>query len=156
MGKSKQFFNLKMNKKATAIIFSSIVNIIGGMALNFQEFLMGSPATVKNLIVTLVYLVIWILILTTGTKSNSRGIIQYCNIFWGIMLFLSIVTVYVNATGASADWALPLAVLLLGQWYGINFFIEDFLTSSIIIAVISLAMLIISIRSLKATKGTSE
>lgn len=156
MGKNKQFFNLKKNKKTTVIIFLSVVNIIGGMTLNFQEFLMGSPATVKNLIVTLVYLALWILILTTGIKSNSRGIIQYCTIFWGIMLFLSIVTVYVNATGASADWALPLAVLLLGQWYGINFFMESFLTSSIIIAVISLAILIISIKSLKTTKGTSE
>lgn len=88
--------------------------------MNFQEFLMGSPATIKNMIVTFVYIVIWILVLIIGIKNKNRGIMKYCSVFWIIMMFLSILTGYVNITGAQVDWALPFAILLFGQWYGIN------------------------------------
>ncbi len=129
-----------MKNKATATIIISIVAVVGGMALNFQEFLVGSPATVKNLIVTFTYIVIWILVLRIGVKNKNRGIIMYCSVFWIITLFLSILTAYINATGTSADWALPFVVLLLGQWYGISFFAGSFLNASIIMAIISLVI----------------
>lgn len=141
-----------MENKATAKILLSIVTVIGSMALNFQEFLMGSPATVKNLIVTLLYIAIWILILAVSIKSRNRGIMKYYSVFWIITLFLAILTAYVNATGTSADWAIPFALLLLGQWYGINFFVGSFLTSSIIIGFISLLMFAAAVTSLKRTK----
>lgn len=141
-----------MKNKATTIIILSILTIIGGMALNFQEFLMGSPATLKNLIVTFVYMAIWILILAISIKSKNRGIMKYCSVFWIITLILSILMGYVNVTGASIDWALPFAILLLGQWYGINFFVRSFLTASIIMSFISLVMFTITFISLKRTK----
>lgn len=138
-----------MKNRTTATIIISIVGVIGGMALNFQEFLMGSPATVKNLIVTFAYIAIWILVLRIGIKNKNRGIMKYCSVFWIITLFLSILTGYINATGASADWALPFIVLLLGQWYGIRFFVGSFLNTSIIMAFISLVIFTTAIISLK-------
>lgn len=140
-----------MKNKATATILLSVLAIAGGMVLNFQEFLMGSPATVKNLIVTFVYIAVWILVLIIGIKNKNRGIMKYCSVFWIITLFLSILTGYVNITGAQVDWALPFAILLLGQWYGITFFVGSFLTASIITAFISLVMLVITLISHKHT-----
>ena len=141
-----------MKNKAKATIILSIATVIGGMALNFQEFLMGSPANVKNLIVTFAYIAIWILVLRIGTKSKNRGIMKYCSVFWIITLFLAILTAYINATGASADWALPFVILLLGQWYGITFFVGSFFTASIITVFISLVIFTIAVISLKRTK----
>ena len=141
-----------MKNKAKATIVISIVAVITGMALNFQEFLMGSPATIKNLIVTFAYIAICILVLRIGIKNKNRGIMKYCSAFWIITLFLSILTMYINATGASADWALPFIVLLLGQWYGIRFFVGSFLNTSIIVAFISLVMFTTAIISLKRIK----
>lgn len=140
------------NKEAKTIILL-IVTVIGSMFLNFQEFLMGSPATVKNLIVTFAYITIWILVLATSTKSNNRGIPTYYYVFWLLTLFLAILTGYVNVTGAQVDWALPLAILLLGQWYGIDFLTGSFLSTSIITAFISLVMLIAAVVSFKRTKS---
>lgn len=141
-----------MRSKATETIILSILALAGGMALNFQEFLMGSPANIKNLIVTFLYITIWILILIIGVKNKNRGILRYCSVFWAIMLFIAILTGYVNVTGAQVDWALPFAILLLGQWYGINFFVGSFLTTSIITASISLIMFTTTVISFKRTK----
>lgn len=136
----------------TAIILS-IAAVIGGMVLNFHEFLMGSPATVKNVVVTVAYIAIWILISRIGVKYKNRGFIKYCSIFWIITFFFAIVIMFVNTTGALAVWALLPIILLLGQWYGITFFIRGFLIESIIIAFISLAASIILLIALKRTKS---
>ncbi|MCT8138433.1 hypothetical protein H1D32_12170 [Anaerobacillus sp. CMMVII] len=130
-------------------ILLAIIIIIVGIILNFSEFSMGSPATMKNLIVTFVYFAIWVLVITIGAKSKSRGTMRYYSVFWLITLFFSIITGYVNVAEVNVDWAIPFVILFLTQWYGINFFVESFLTSSIIIAFISLIMFITTIVSLK-------
>ncbi len=141
-----------MKNKATTVIILSILTVIIGMGLNFQEFLMGSPATLKNFIVTFAYITMWMLIIIRSTKFKNRGVMRYYSIFWILTLFLSIVTGYVNITGAQVDWAIPFAILLLGQWYGINIFVGSFLTASIIITFISLVMLSITVILLKRIK----
>jgi hypothetical protein len=141
-----------MKNKAIATILLSIGAVIGGLILNFQEFLMGSPANTKNLIVTFLYITIWILVLVISTKIKSRIVLKYCSVFWIITLLIAILTICVNATGTSASWALPLVILLLGQWYGVNFFVGSFITTSIIIAAISLVMSITTVIVLKRTR----
>lgn len=141
-----------MKNKTQIIIVLAVVTIIGGMVSNFQEVLMGSPATVKNLIVTFAYIAIWILIIRIGIKHKNREIIGYCSLFWSVSLFIAIVTAYTNATGSSADWAIPFVILFLGQWYGIEFFVRSVPVTSIIIALISLVMFTIAIIAFKHTK----
>lgn len=141
-----------MKNKIPAAIILSIVAVVGGMALNFHEFLMGSPATIKNLLVTFTYIAIWIFILIMGIRSKNHGIMRYCSVFWMITLLLSILTWYANATEALVDWAIPYAILLLGQWYGIDFFVDSFLITAVIIASISLVMFTVTVISFKRTK----
>lgn len=137
----------------TAVILSLAAFIIC-MILNFQEFLMGSLVTTKNVIVTFSYLTIWILTLIIGIIIKNHGIVRYCSAFWIITLFIATLTVYINATGNTADWALPLVVLFLGQWYGIGFFVSSIIAESIIIALISLVILVITHILLKHTKSS--
>lgn len=142
-----------MENKAILSVVLSIVSIIGGMVLNFQQFLMGSTASEKNLIVTLVYMVIWILAIAIGVKSKSYRIIRCFSVFWTATSIVSLITVYVKLTGISAVGAIPFVILLLTQWYGVTFFINEFLTSAIIISVISFVLIITCLRSLKNIKS---
>jgi hypothetical protein len=61
---------MKNKRMVVTTFFLSIVTVIGSMVLNFQEFLLGSQATLKNLIVTFTYIAIWITILTISIKVN--------------------------------------------------------------------------------------
>lgn len=141
--------NLRDN--ATLIILPLFI-ITVSIALNFSEFLMGSPASIKNLIVTMVYLVTWIIVIKISSTTKKKGILKYYSIFWIITLFFAVVTGYVNVTETNADWAISFVILFLTQWYGIHFFVESYLTASILIAFISLLMFITTFLSFKKAK----
>lgn len=71
----------RMKNKITATMVLSIITVIGGMALNFNEFLMGNPASIKNLFVTFAYIAIWVFVLIIGIRNKNRGIMKYCSTF---------------------------------------------------------------------------
>ena len=142
-----------MKYKALISISLSMIAIISGIYLNFPQFLMGSPANIKNLIVTLAYVIIWITALIIGIRSKNHMVMRYFYIFWIVTLIFSIVTVFINMAEIYTAWALPFVILLLTQWYGILFFINNFETSAIIIAVISLMATAAIKLMLKETKG---
>ena len=142
-----------MKNKGTLITILSIATFIICMVLNFPEFKMGSFVTIKNVIVTFSYVAIWILVLIVGVIGKKSGIVLYSSVFWIITLFISILTVYINVTGNSANWALPFAILFLGQWYGLGFFVWSILSQYIVIALISLSMLTITVITLKHYKS---
>lgn len=136
-------------KNKVFFIIVPIFTIIVGLVLNFQEFLMGSPATVKNLIVTFVYIAIWIFILIITLKSMNRRVMKYYSAFWLLTLLFAILTGFVNVTGVNVDWAIPFVALLLTQWYGIELLVDNFLITSIIISSLSLIMFIATVFSFK-------
>lgn len=139
-----------MNSKTTTVL--SIATVIAAVVLNFPEFLMGSPASVKNLIVTLAYTAIGILVLGISTTNKRRRLMAVCAAFWLLTLLFALLTAYVNVIDVIVDWAIPFVIVLLGPWYGIMFFISDFLSASVIIALISFGMLATAIWLLKCTK----
>lgn len=142
-----------MKHKALISISLPMIAIISGIYLNFPQFLMGSPANIKNLIVTIAYIIIWITALFIGTRSKNYIVMRIFFIFWIVTLVFSIVTVFINMAEIYAAWAVPFVILLLTQWYGIQFFIKSLETSAIIIAVLSLAAIVTIKLMLKETKG---
>jgi len=132
-------------KKATTVIILLITAFIGAMILNLDEFAFGKPANIKNMIVTVLYVAVWIFVLAVTVKRKRRKIILYCSIFWIVTLLSSLLTVFINATEVSANWALPLCLLFLSPFYGIEYFVNNYLSSSIIISVVSLGMSIAAI-----------
>lgn len=143
-----------MKNSKNIIVVLSVIATIVAIVLNFNEFLMGNYASVKNLLVTFSYMAIWILVLIVGSKTEDCGIIKYCSIFWIITLLTAIVAWYANATDAIVDWAIPFVILFLGQWYGLAFFTHSSLTMSIIITFMSLGMLIITLMLFKHIERT--
>ena len=139
-----------MNSKTTTVL--SIATVIAGAALNFPEFLMGSPANAKNIIVTLAYIAMGILVLSISAINKNQRIMAASVVFWLLTFLFALLTAYVNATGAIVDWAIPFVIVLLGPWYGVSFFISDFVAVSIIIALISFGMLATAIWLLQHIK----
>lgn len=129
--------------------------VIVCLVLNFQEFLMGSPATAKNLIVTLVYFAIWIFIFILAVKSGNHKLLKYYSAFWLLTLLFAIITGFVNVTGLNANWAIPFVILFLTQWYGVELLVDHFLITSIIIATLSLMMCIATLFFFKKSKFVS-
>jgi hypothetical protein len=80
-----------MKCKALISISLSMIAIISGIYLNFPQFLMGSPANIKNLIVTLAYVIIWITALIIGIRSKNYMVMRCFYIFWIVTLIFSIV-----------------------------------------------------------------
>ena len=136
---------------SVATVILSIATFVMCIVLNFTEFNMGNLATLKNMIVTFSYLSVWILVLIVGIISKKSGIILYSSVFWFITLFTAIALCYHNVTGNLANLIIPV-ILFIGQWYGLGFFISSILYQSIVIALISLVMLIITVISVKRTK----
>lgn len=135
-----------MKSKTVAVIIITILISIGCIVLNFPVFLMGSYATLKNVIVTFTYLAIWISISMISAITKREGLTEYCRIFWAINLILGI-AFYGNSIEPISwmfGWALPLSILFGGQWYGMMYFAKNFVQLSIIITLISSGMFAIT------------
>lgn len=120
--------------------------------MNFTEFKGGDLATIKNVIVTLSYITVWILVLMIGIKIRNRGIVKYCSVFWIITLFTTTSMEYLYSTGGENACILAFGTLFTSQWYGIGFFVRS-MPQSIVIANISLSMFIYTVITLKHTKS---
>lgn len=138
-----------MKRKEIILIYLPIFAIIIGVVLNMPEFFKGSPATMKNLIVTLLYFAIWVFVLSIAYKYKNRKLMKYYSAFWLMTLFFAVLSVYINMVYFVANWAIPFVGLLLPQWYGIELFVENLLITNIIISSVSLIMFIATVLSLK-------
>ena len=70
---------------------------------------------------------------------------KYYSAFWLLTLFFGIVTVCVNITEINAYWATPFVGLLLPQWYGVEYFVDNLLVTVVIISSVSLVMSIATV-----------
>jgi hypothetical protein len=138
--------------KAIVSILLPILIITVGIYMNFQEFLMGSPATIKNLVVTSLYLATWIVVLVVTAKSKNRVLMKFYSVFWVMTLFFAFNTGYANIVETNGSWAIPFVILFLTQWYGLKYFVGSFLTASILIACISLIMVVTAVLSFKKVR----
>ncbi|MBM4761196.1 hypothetical protein [Bacillus sp. B15-48] len=144
-----------MKNRIALSIALPIFAIIVGLVLNFPEFLMGSPATLKNLFVTVLYIVIWIYSLMITSKGKNRRIMKYYLGFWLFTLFFAILTGFVNIIDVNVDWAIPFVVLLLTQWYGFELLVNHYLITSMIISSLSLIMFIATFISLRLNRNSN-
>lgn len=138
-----------MISKVQKLIYLPVITIIIGIVLNMPEFFKGSPATSKNLIVTVLYIAIWLMVLSLASRHKERKILKYYSMFWLFTLFFALLSVYINTVHFVANWAIPFVGLLLPQWYGIEIFAENLLITNITISSVSLIMFIATLISLK-------
>ena len=139
-------------KKTIYILTPTIVSIMG-LILNFQKYMYGSPADIKNFIVTFLCMSTWIACIFFTAKSKCKFVLFFYLAFWTITLLLALLTVYVNLTDVSIDWAILFSVLFLGQFYGVTYLTTSFMAATTVIAIISFGMAIFIIILLKRVKA---
>ncbi|TYS58497.1 hypothetical protein FZC74_11855 [Sutcliffiella horikoshii] len=138
---------VSMNYKILACLFLPILNIAFGLKINLLDSFKGSPATFENLLVTIVHLAVWIFSLAFAYKAESKAMLKLYAIFWALTLAIAGLTAYIISVETTVDfaWAMPLAMLLLPQWYGFDYFVDGDFVFLVIIMVISLVMVSASV-----------
>lgn len=144
-------FILKL--KVIISILLPIVILATALGINFSNFLMGWSATSLNLLATIGYWVTWVLLIVFFFKNQK--VIKYYSIFWLATTISAFIAILYNIDIVPSwldTFLLPLALLLLPQWYGISFITEDTLTSVVIIFFIALIMYFTTLFSYKKSQ----
>lgn len=79
---------LELKIKKARILIVGILNIIISLCLNFNEFLIGGPVNFKNIIVSIVYILIWIAIILLANWLKSKKLLKIFLGFWMLDLIL--------------------------------------------------------------------
>lgn len=133
-------WKLSMNYKIFVCLVLPLLNIAFGVTLNLLDSFVGNPATLDHLLVTIMHLAGWIICFGIAYKAESKGVMVLYAIFWALTFAIAALTAYINSVETTVDfaWAIPIAILLLPQWFGLNYLVEGYLVSSIIILFLSL------------------
>ena len=142
-----------MERNVSLSILLIIITFIVCLILNFPASLMGDPATIINVVVTFVYISVWILVMSIVSRNKNHVVMKFFLSFWLMNLFFAVLTVLVNLEILNAFWATPFVALLITQWYGIRLFANDFLIIAIIISSISLLFAFAALLSLRKEKS---
>jgi len=147
----------KMEDKRILITVSSISVYIICMVLNFTVFFSCStPVTMKNGIVTLIYITVLVMAPILGIIIKNRKVVKYSSIFWGATLFSALILLSINIPVIKVlteNWMMPFIVLFIIPLGGLEFFVNSNILNAIIITIIALVMFIITVMSLKHTKS---
>jgi hypothetical protein len=81
---------LEVKIKKIGILVVSIVNIIICLCLNFNEILTGGPINNKNIMVSIGYLLVWVLIILLSKCLKSKKLLNIFLGFWIVNLFVYI------------------------------------------------------------------
>ena len=110
------------------------------------------PITIKNVAATAAFIILWGSVLLISIKNKYSGFLKFSLGYWLFTLFFAGVIIYVNLTDAIVDWAIPPALLLLPQWHGLSYYIENYLTIGIVIAGVSAVFVAITVTVLLMKK----
>ncbi len=142
---------MEYRNRNIAALFLAAIAVIVCLALNLNEFIFGNAANIKNVAVTLTYIVLWLGVIMIGMTGKSRRVLKGSLVFWLLTFVFSAITAYVDMTSAQVDWAIPFVLLFMPQWYGLIYFSHNYLVISVVVAVIAAgtaALLFAALRSI--------
>ncbi|MCB2340230.1 hypothetical protein [Clostridium estertheticum] len=145
-----------MENKRILLTILSVATYIICLVLNIAVFISDIPITMKNVIVTLIYISVLILATILEIIIKNIKIVKYLSMFWFATLFSGVLLVYINTIntiGLTPHWMTPFMVLFISPWCGLGYFVNSNILNAIIITLISLIMFIITVISLKHTKS---
>lgn len=103
---------MKINKKLVLTLFTIMITVVS-IVINFPEFLKGSKATVGNLTVSIIFLLLWFLFSVYWGIKKDTEYRKFFLIYWGINLisFLLIwIAIYTKFS--------TIFLILFSVWYG--------------------------------------
>ncbi|MGG7213130.1 hypothetical protein ACQPUY_05865 [Clostridium nigeriense] len=132
---NKEKLELKIKKSAILIVI--IVNIIVGLCLNFNEILTGGPISSKNIIVSIGYLLVWILSILLAKYLKSKNLLKIFLGFWIVNLFMYILVMILLNFSFYPKIFIIFVIIFIGPMHGI-YIGNSIITISIIDILISI------------------
>jgi hypothetical protein len=124
-------------KKTLLGAWPMLVTIIA-IRMNFNSSLQGSPAVLKDAIVTISFLIIWAIFLVYAVKRRELSLIFASTVFWALSLITALVTLMVNIFDLTIDIIIPFAIVFLTPLYGMGIFGVSTIFSLIIMMLLSM------------------
>ncbi len=118
-------------------------------ALNYNDYVMGDPASAVGALVSVLYVVIW----TAFTVYNRRQELIIMSLAWGgITLLVASIAFYIATFDLISAAFIPLALLFLTPFYGLTAFAPDMAIYGAMI-MCSLAWVLIGYIVLRASRA---
>lgn len=143
-----------MERKVTLSILLITITFIVCLVLNFPDALMGNAPTIRNAIITFVFVSIWIFVFFIVLRNKNQAVMKFFLLFWLVTLFFAVLTALANGEIIDATWATAFIALLITPWYGIELLTDDFLITAIIISIISVLFIFSAGLSLAKSRRT--
>ncbi|MGG7142655.1 hypothetical protein ACQPVP_04240 [Clostridium nigeriense] len=128
---------LELKIKKIAVIILIIVNIIVSLCLNFNEILIGGPISSKNIIVSIGYLLVWILCIVLAKYLKSKNLLKIFLGFWIVNLFMYILVMILLNFSFYPKIFMIFVIIFSGPMQGI-YMGNSIITISIIYILISI------------------
>ena len=143
-------------KMTTLAIKLSVVAIIGGVYLNFDECIWSDPANIKNVIATISYMSVWGFFLFSLVKSKNKKMAIYFFVFWCLTLLISAIAILAQAHLLELPWFLiPFSALII-PFYGTRYFADSFMFLFVTIVLISFGMSVVGIILLRRFNSVAK
>lgn len=134
-----------MRIKKGFIIFITILAVLVGNILNFREFINDyCPIKISNVIVTAFYVATWIIVISISIKYRFIKILKAYTVFWLITLIHALLIIITSTTGANFGWAILSYILVMCPWYGLHYYVKDYIFIGILISIFALSVLVIN------------
>lgn len=118
---------MKINKKY-ALSFFIIIITIPAIILNFSTYLMGNPATISNLKVSIIFLILWFLLSVYCGWKKEKSYKKFTLIYWGISIITSLLIGLISIININGMILAPLAIWYGSPIYGLRYLTNDTLS----------------------------
>ena len=115
---------MKINKKYV-LSFFVITITVPAIILNFGNHLMGNYATILNLKVSIIFLILWFLLSVYCGLKNEKSYIKFTLIYWGISVVTYLLIVLTSLLNFSSMLLAPLAIWYGSPIYGLRYLINE-------------------------------
>lgn len=113
---------LEMKIKKITLVISMIVNIIVCLCLNFNEILTGGPIGNKNIVVSICYLLAWILIILFSRYIKSKKLLKVFLGYWVFNLLIYFLVALLLKFEINISIIILFYVIFIGPMHGLFFY----------------------------------
>lgn len=126
-------------KSENIIITVVIINIIS-IIFNFTNFLMGNFVTTINLIVSLFYLLIWVILSVYAYIKNDITFSEFMFYYWLVSMISSVLSIKISSV-----IFFPSYIIYYIPFYGFNIFLKTYIpTYSYMMSTLSIIFVILA------------
>ena len=115
---------MKINKRH-GLSFFFIITTISAIILNFENSFMGNYATIFNLQVSTVFLLLWFIISIYCGLKNEKSYKKFTLIYWGINIITFLLVRLTSIINFDGMFLIPFAMWYGFPVYGLRYLINE-------------------------------